>query len=163
MKKAGAYLFYGGAIVFAFALLYASFGVGKKADSNSKQASVHGEKAEAVESQKSKPAEKVQVFVFHSTLRCYSCVTAGEFAKKTLEQKFPDELESGKIEFREINVDLPENKEVAAKFKAAGTSFFINAIIDGKDNIKEEVKVWQLISNEQAFREYLANNLEQLL
>ena len=108
-------------------------------------------------------AEKVEVFVFHSTHRCASCITMGKYAGETVDEYFQPELRNGKIEFREINVDLPENKELANKFKAAGSSLFINAISDGKDNITEDIKVWQLIFNEAQFKSYLKDKLNKLL
>jgi len=156
MKKYGSYLLYGVALVFAIGLVYMSFNTNEAA---SEQKS--SEKTAQV--QNSKPAEKIQVFLFHATQRCSSCIAIGKFAKETVEQKFPEEIKSGKIEFREINIDLPENKEVATKFKAAGSSLFINPIIDGKDNIKEDTQVWRLVSNEQGFISYLSDKIKTLL
>lgn len=156
MKKYGSYLLYGGALVFAIALVYASLNTNKVASEQKSSASI-------AQIQNSKPAEKIQVFLFHSTQRCYSCIAIGKFAKETVEQKFPEELKSGKIEFREINIDLPENKELAEKFKATGSSLFINPIIDGKDNIKQDTQVWRLVSNEQGFISYLSEKLQGFL
>ena len=156
MKKYGLYLLYGGALVFAAALVYASFNANK-------DASEQKNTAKTAEAQNSQPAEKIQVFLFHATRRCYSCITIGKYAKETVEQKFPEELKSGKIEFREVNIDLPENKELTNKFKATGSALFINPIIDGKDNIKEDVQVWRLISNEQGFVNYLSEKLQGFL
>jgi disulfide oxidoreductase YuzD len=150
MKKYGSYLLYGAALVFAMALVLVSLNTNKVASeqkSNEKVAQV----------QNSKPAEKIQVFLFHATQRCSSCIAIGKYAKETVEQKFPDELKSGKIEFREINIDLPENKEVANKFKATGSSLFINPIYEGQDHIKDDTRVWQLVSNEQGFISYLSD------
>ncbi len=121
------------------------------------------ENLEVSENQNSKPAEKVQVFLFHSTNRCSSCITAGKYALEAIEQNFSEELKSGKIEFREINIDLPENKEIANKFKASGTSLFINPIIDGQDNIQEEVQAWRLLSDKQGFIDYLSNKIKALI
>ncbi len=108
-------------------------------------------------------AEKVQVFVFHSNKRCYSCATMGEYAKKTMEEVFQNEIKEGKVEFREINVDLPENKEVAQKFKAVGSAIFINTIINGADNIEEEVQLWRLLGSKDSFSEYLIEKVKEKL
>jgi len=156
MKKYGSYLLYGVALVFAIALVYMSLNTNKVA---SEQKSAD----KTAQVQNSKPAEKIQVFLFHATQRCSSCIAIGKFAKETVEQKFPEEIKSGKIEFREINIDLPENKELATKFKAAGSSLFINPIVDGKDNIKEDTQVWRLVSNEQGFISYLSDKIKTLL
>jgi hypothetical protein len=160
MKKLGTYLLYGGALVFAITLIYVSVSPDKKMQSSDSNTQKNSQKAEVRET---KPAEKVQVYVFHSTNRCYSCVTMGQYAKATIEEFFQPELRDGKIEFKEINVDLPANKEVATKFKAVGSSLFLNAIIDGKDNIEEEAQAWRLLSNEQNFRNYLSDKLKGML
>lgn len=100
-------------------------------------------------------ADKVEVFVFHSTQRCISCITIGKFAGETVNEYFQPELRDGKIEFREINIDLPENKELARKFQASGSSLFINAIYDNQDHIQEDTRVWRLVGNEAQFKNYL--------
>ncbi len=110
-----------------------------------------------------KPAEKVQIYEFHSTNRCYSCITMGEYVKAMVEESFQSELKSGKIEFKEINVDLPENKAIATKFKAAGTSLFINAIIDGEDNIQEEVQAWRLLEDQKKLSDYLSSKIRGII
>jgi len=159
MKKNNNYLFYVGVFVFGALII---FGINSYAEKEN-ISKVDEPTVKKVEAQEVKPAEKIQVFLFHSTSRCSSCITAGKYAKETVEQKFSEELKSGKIEFREINVDLPENKEVATKFKASGTSLFINSIIDGQDNIKEDTQVWRLIYNEHGFVSYLTDKLNKLL
>lgn len=108
-------------------------------------------------------ADKVEVFVFHATRRCISCITIGKYAGETVNEYFQPELRSGKIEFREINVDLPENKNLARKFQASGSSLFINAVFNGKDNIAEDTKVWRLISDETQFKSYLKDKIDDLL
>ena len=73
------------------------------------------------------------------------------------------ELESGKVVFREINGELPENKEVVVKYQARGSSLFINAIRGEQENITEDVAVWRLVNNEDQFVSYLENKLNKLL
>lgn len=166
MKKIGAFLLYGGGILFAGLLVCASLATHKTNDAKSN--GVPSSNAESkIEREGEKPvirqADKIQVFLFHTTHRCYSCITIGQFAKKTVEQKFPDELKSGRIEFREINIDLSENKELADKFRASGSSLFLNPIVEGTDNIEEDTRVWRLVSDEQAFISYLSDKLKAWL
>ncbi len=108
-------------------------------------------------------ADKIEVVHFHGAQQCWSCVTVGEYALKTIKEKFPDEYKNGTIVFRDINGELPKNKDLVIKYQARGSSLFINAIKDGKDNIKEDVTVWRLISNEKQFINYFENNLNKLL
>lgn len=160
MKKIGTYTLYGGVLIFASILLYVSINSGRKAELDNSEMNTQIKSSQKNEIQQTKPAEKIQVFLFHGTNRCYSCITAGEYTKKILENNFSQELGSGKIEFREINVDLDENKALANKFRAAGTSFFINSIIDNQDNIKEDTQIWRLVANEESFTDYLVEKLK---
>ena len=158
MKKNLASLIFGSAILVASIFAWTVY-------SDNHQSAVSGVKSnsEIAETKNVKPAEKLQVFLFHATQRCSSCIAIGKYAKETVEQKFPEELKSGKIEFREINIDLPENKELATKFGATGSVLFINPVIDGKDNIKEDTQVWRLVSNEQGFIDYLSGKIKNLI
>jgi len=107
--------------------------------------------------------DKLEVYYFHRTQRCYSCNTLSRYARETIEQRFSEEIKNGKIDFREINVDLSENKDVARKFQASGSSLFINAIKDGEDDISQDTNVWRLLRNEAQFKSYLENKINLLL
>lgn len=127
-------------------------------------ANVASETADKTQAQNIKnSADKIEVYYFHRTQRCYSCSTLGQYIKETIEQEFSGEIKSGRIDFREINVDLPENKDVAIKFQASGSSLFINAIKNGQDNISQDTNVWRLLNNKSQFKNYLANKINLLL
>ncbi len=109
-------------------------------------------------------ATKVQVFLFHATQRCPTCIRIGKLAEATVKERFAGQLKSGKIEFREINIDLPENKALAEKFQAGGSALFINAVKDGQDNIEEDTMVWQLAGGDATkFKDYLSNKINTIL
>lgn len=104
--------------------------------------------------------DKVQVVHFHGHQQCWSCVTVGEFAKKTIEEYLTNELATGKIEFLDINAEISSNSAIVNKFKATGSSLFVNVIRDGKDNISQDVTVWRLIDNENEFKQYFGSKLK---
>ncbi len=106
-------------------------------------------------------AEKIQVFMFHSTQRCVTCIAIGKLANETVQEYFSSELTNGKIEFQEINIDLPENKELAQKFQASGSSLFINPIYNNQDHISQDTNIWRLTSNPNQFKSYLKSKLEK--
>ena len=108
-------------------------------------------------------ADKVQVFLFHTTHRCSSCIAIGRLAGETVKERFSDELKSGRIEFAEINIDFPENKDLAKKFRASGSSLFINSIYNNQDHIKHNTMVWRLINNPDKFKDYLEGEINILL
>lgn len=163
MKKSGTYFFYGSALIFMIFLVYVIFGLNNKNESSENNINAQVSNSKSEKTEQNKLAEKIQVYEFHSTNRCYSCITMGQYIKDTLEESFQPELRDGKIDFREINVDLPENKDLATKFKAAGTSLFFNPIIDGQDNIQEEVQAWRLLGNKKAFSDYLVKKIRGMI
>ena len=108
-------------------------------------------------------ADKLEIYYFHRTVRCYSCKTIGQYVREAMEDEYSEEIESGLIDFRELNVELPENKEIAQKYQASGSSLFINRIIGNIDNIEQDVNVWRLLKDEKQFKEYLINKINLYL
>ena len=149
-------------LIIAIAVIGTVFLILKNGNKSTEAQSQNDQIAENQSKEKKLSAEKIQVFVFHATQRCYSCITIGKFAGETVNEYFQPELRDGKIEFREINIDLPENKELSRKFQAGGSSLYINAISSGQDNIVEDVAVWRLVNNEVQFKNYLKNKLSNL-
>ena len=114
-------------------------------------------------SQETMPADKIEVVHFHGTRQCWSCITVGEYALQTIKDKFPEEYQSGKIVLKDINSELPENKEIVTKYQARGSSLFINAISNDKDSIEEDVNVWRLVNSQEKFTDYFEEKLKTLL
>jgi len=57
-------------------------------------------------------AKKIEVVHFHATQQCWFCITVGEYALKTIKEKFLEEYKNGTIAFRDINGELLENKDM---------------------------------------------------
>jgi len=109
------------------------------------------------------PADKIEVVHFHATQQCWSCITVGEYALKTIKEKFPEEYASGKIIFKDINGELKENQEIVVKYQAGGSSLFVNAIRGEKNDISEDVTVWRLVNSEAQYTTYFERKLKTLL
>lgn len=109
------------------------------------------------------PADIIEVVHFHGTQQCSSCIAVGKYAKQTIEDKFPDEVKSGKIVFKEINAELPENQAIVTKYQARGSSLFVNAIRGEKDTIAEDTTVWRLVNSESQYITYFEGKLNSLL
>jgi len=110
-----------------------------------------------------KKADRIEVINFHATQRCVSCTTLGKLSEKTITERFANEVASGKIIFKSVNVELRKNTEIVNLYQASGSSLYINAVKDGKNNIVQNVKVWQYLSDEIAFTNYLETKLRSLL
>jgi hypothetical protein len=149
------FLIIGGLIVIALVVFYSLRISGNEVIDNEESYNI-----EVVENE---PVDKIEVVHFHATNQCFSCTTVGEFALKTIKEKFKNEYENGVIVFLDINSELEENKEIVAKYGARGSSLFVNGISDDVDNIKEDTTVWRLVYNEDYFMEYFEKELNNLL
>jgi len=106
--------------------------------------------------------EKVEVYHFHATRQCSTCIAVGKLAEETTNTYFKDELKSGKLVFASINIDLPENKELATKYGATGSSLIIGVYgKDGSFSKQEDTAVWYKINNKEDYMNYLKGLIEQ--
>ncbi len=108
--------------------------------------------------------EKIEVYHFHGTNQCYSCITVGDYAEETINTYFAEELKSGKIVFGHINGELAENRELVMKYGATGSSLWIGTYAkDGKFSAEQNVNVWYKINNKEDYMTYLKGVINQKL
>lgn len=70
----------------------------------------------------------IEVLDFYGTHRCMTCEAIEANTRYTVESLFPEEVKSGKIVFKTINVDDEANWDMAEKYEATGTALFLNVI-----------------------------------
>lgn len=73
--------------------------------------------------------EKVQVYYFHGTRRCVTCKAVGQVSQELVEDKYGD---NDKVEFIEIDYDVPGNEELVKKFEVTSSGLYV---YNGKDDI----------------------------
>jgi len=105
----------------------------------------------------------VEVYHFHRTTQCYSCIRLGELAEKTVKTYFEDEIASGKLVFDHINYELPENQVLSDKFEPSGASIWIGTTVGGEFHKEEDTKVWYKLADEEGFMTYLKGVLDKRL
>jgi len=79
----------------------------------------------------------IQVYYFHGSIRCHTCVSVDENTHQYLKDLFPDKMENGEIIFKSINIDENESPDLVEKYQIYGqTLLFINGekIIDETDD-----------------------------
>jgi hypothetical protein len=102
---------------------------------------------------KSKISTKVEVYYFHFTRRCNTCMSVEENAKKAVESLYPDEVKKGEYTFKGINLDDDSSKAISEKLGVGGQALLVvcgNKKIDITDKgfmnahdlekMKEEIK-----------------------
>jgi hypothetical protein len=108
-------------------------------------------------------ADRIDVVYFHRTERCAACLWVEQMSRKVVESSFAPQLASGKVTYREVDVQKPENRAMAAKYRAGGSQLFINYVKDGQNSIAEAYQTYPFVGNEAMFssllREMVASGL----
>ncbi|KQC02964.1 MAG: hypothetical protein APR55_07405 [Methanolinea sp. SDB] len=107
--------------------------------------------------------EKVELYHFHATRQCHSCIILGEYAEETVNTYFAPEQASGRIVFAHVNVDLPENREIVEQYRPTASSIWIG-VYDGDGFHKEQdIKVWYKLGDRDEYMTYLRGVIEKRL
>ncbi len=86
----------------------------------------NNDKNESIGKQDTISANTIQVYYFHGSIRCETCVAVDENTHQYLKELFPKEMNSGKIIFQSINIDKNEMPDLIKKYEIYGqTLLFI--------------------------------------
>ena len=102
------------------------------------------------------PGTGVVAYYFHGSFRCRTCLAIERQARETIATGFPDELASGELRWRALNVEEPGNEHFVEDFKLVTRSLVLVSYQDGKVlRFQTLDKVWQLVRDEELFSEYV--------
>lgn len=96
-------------------------------------------------------ADRVDVVYFHRTQRCYSCQWMGDQTLWTVQTYFGQELSSGRVVFRDVDVQQPENAALAKQYNAYGSSLYLNYVKGGQDHIAQAADLYPFIGDQPRF------------
>jgi hypothetical protein len=85
---------------------------------------------------------KLKVLYFHITNRCNTCRSIEANVRKTLDDHFLNEVETGVIDLYVMNCELPENQELVKKYDAYGATLAFSAYINGVEQKPEDLTNW---------------------
>jgi len=107
---------------------------------------------------------QVVVTYFHTTVRCPTCHRLEEYARETVETSFARELEKGRIAFRVINVQEPENQHYIQDYKLYTKSLIVSERKDGKEiRWKNLPEIWKLVRDRAQYEQYVRGEIEDYL
>lgn len=121
------------------------------------------EKTENVKNDETKQADRLDIYYFHTTARCNSCLKIEKYTKAAVESGFKDELKSGKVVFKIINIDESENKHFIKDYELYTKSVIVQKIVKGKPGKWVNLeKVWELLGNEAQFSLYIQDEVKKM-
>ncbi len=109
-------------------------------------------------------ADGVVVFYFHGNVRCATCRTIEAYAGEAVRDGFADELASGALSWREVNVDSPEHRHFVQDFQLTTRSVVLAEYRDGQVVRHQSLdKVWQLVRSKDRFVDYVQGGTRAFL
>jgi hypothetical protein len=107
---------------------------------------------------------KVIAYYFHGTFRCTTCRTIEQYSHDAIQTYFAEELENGKLEFRPVNIEEPENKHFIQDYQLVTRSLVLSLVSDGKEKKwKNLADVWRLVRDKDRFFRYVNDEVEIFL
>lgn len=118
--------------------------------------------AHAVKDAKNSP--HVIAYYFHGTMRCSTCYKLEQYSREAIETGFKDELASGKLEYKVVNVEEKENAHYTKDYQLYTKSLILSLVIDGKETKWKNLdKIWENTGNKQKFIDYVKSGVAGLL
>lgn len=81
----------------------------------------------------SESTNAVEVYYFHFTRRCVSCVNVQKATEKVLKDHYKEELENGSIVYHEVNLSEPGSREIAEKLGVGRQALLVTSNGKGFD------------------------------
>ena len=107
---------------------------------------------------------KVVVYYFHGTKRCPTCRKIEAYAHEALESGFRDALRSGKLQWRVINVDKPENTHYVQDYALVSKSLVVADVQNGRQKQWKNLQcIWELVGDKEAFLRYVQQEVREYL
>jgi len=118
----------------------------------------------AVLSAEDAPPTKVIAYYFHGTFRCITCTNMEKFMREALETNFRDALQSGKLEFKVLNVEEKGNEHFVKDYQLYTKTLILSLVKDGKEiKSKNLDKIWDYARNKQKFVKYVADEVREFM
>jgi hypothetical protein len=103
---------------------------------------------------------EIVAYYFHTSIRCRTCLLIEERTEDILRYEFADLFKSGDMQWRAVNVQLPENRHFLADLYVSPKSLVLVEYRDGSP-LKRTIlpKVWQLVYEDDPnlFDRYVAD------
>jgi len=101
---------------------------------------------------------------FLTNVRCPSCLTIERLTAETIQAEFAEELGTGILEWRTINIDGEGNYHFVKDYQLYTKSVIISENVNEKEiRWKNLPKVWELLGNEKKFRKYLKDEISTFM
>ncbi|MFO1076784.1 MAG: nitrophenyl compound nitroreductase subunit ArsF family protein [Planctomycetota bacterium] len=109
-------------------------------------------------------AASVVVTYFTTNVRCDSCRTIERLSRKAVEEGFPADVASGRVVYRVLNTDLPENQHFLDDYEIANKTVIVSHQVAGKETEwTNRQDVWLMLDQPDEFLAYVREPVGRFL
>jgi hypothetical protein len=102
----------------------------------------------------------VNVYYFHFTRRCATCLAVEENARKAVEALYPNEVKAGAYSFTALNLDEANTKVIADKLGVGGQSLLL---VRGDKKIDITSAAWLSAHDLEKMKVEIKSGIEKVL
>lgn len=112
-----------------------------------------------------KQADRIEVLYFHGAQRCVTCKAIEANTKALLDSLYSNEIASGKIGYKIIDISQKENEKVADKYEVTWSSLFVNRWKNGTEEVNNmtEFGFANAKSDPDSFKNGIKSKIDELL
>ena len=107
---------------------------------------------------------QVVAYYFYGNVRCATCRKLESYSKEALEDGFSEEIASGRLEWRAVNVDETENEHFVTDFELVTRALVLVEYTDGEMTRWQDLKlIWKLVGDKTGFLTYVQEATSEFL
>ncbi|MFN7021566.1 MAG: nitrophenyl compound nitroreductase subunit ArsF family protein [Phycisphaerales bacterium] len=100
------------------------------------------------------------VYYFHGDTRCDTCIAIETQASETVGSRFAQDIAAGRVQFRAVNLDTPENRHFRDDFDLS----FGSVIVARGSRFENLGDVWTLVHDERPkFEAYIVDSVTRFM
>jgi len=103
-------------------------------------------------------------YYFHGGTRCMTCYRLETYAEEAIQEHFPEQLSSGRLVWKPVDTDVPENKHFVEEFELY-TKHVVLVERKGGEQVrwKDLEKIWDLVGDEAAYQDYIRDEVKAFM
>ena len=109
-------------------------------------------------------SRKFVAYYFYGDFRCDNCKKIEQYSREAIEKYFADQLKTGELVFKVINMDRPENQHFIQDYQLHTRSLVLALYRNNQQQKWKNLKdVWQLVQDQDRFYQYVKSETTQFL
>lgn len=109
-------------------------------------------------------ANHVQVYYFHRTLRCDTCLKFEAYADEALRSHFAEELSDRRLVWSVLDLDDESSATLVDAYDIFESSLVVSAVEAGEERSWEKLEaIWGLVGDKPSFLSYIQSEVEARL